>query len=157
MDDASNPLAALRDIHLPPNPGIWPPAPGWWLVAIAVPLICWLLLFIWKRYAVKMRPAREFRRRILELDIHSSEEQKLVAVQEISRLIRQFVICRYGREQVANLYGDRWLEFLNGTTKNEPEFTTGIGKILKDAPFRPKIDADLEDLRGYLVRWSKEA
>ena len=156
MDDASNPLAALRDIHLPPDPGIWPPAPGWWLAAIAVPLIYWLLTLIWRRFAGKIRPAREFRKRILELDIHSSEEQKLVAAQEISRLVRQFVIYRYGREQVAGLNGDSWLEFLDGTTRKEPEFTTGAGKILKDAPFRPQIDSDLENLRGYLVRWSKE-
>ncbi|RLB67278.1 MAG: DUF4381 domain-containing protein, partial [Deltaproteobacteria bacterium] len=31
-----SPLAALKDIHLPPAPGWWPPAPGWWFVTFVV-------------------------------------------------------------------------------------------------------------------------
>jgi len=157
MDNAADPLAALRDIHLPPDPGIWPPAPGWWLVAVTIPLLCWLILSLWRKFAGRLRSAREFRKQLLALDIHSTNEKKLTAIQEISRLVRQFAICRYGREQVAGLYGDDWLDFLNSTTKREPEFTTGVGAILKDAHFQPQIDSELEDLRNYLVRWSKEA
>ncbi|MDP7406676.1 MAG: DUF4381 domain-containing protein, partial [SAR324 cluster bacterium] len=27
-----DPLAALRDVHLPPAVSWWPPAPGWWII-----------------------------------------------------------------------------------------------------------------------------
>ncbi|HCG70266.1 MAG TPA: DUF4381 domain-containing protein, partial [Gammaproteobacteria bacterium] len=30
----SDPLTALKDIYPPVEPHWWPPAPGWWLVAM---------------------------------------------------------------------------------------------------------------------------
>ena len=36
----------LRDVHVPAAPSMWPPAPGWWVVAAAVLMviaILWLL------------------------------------------------------------------------------------------------------------------
>ena len=48
----SNPaLAQLKDIHLPQAVHWWPPAPGWWLVALLVlALTIWLSRYLLARY-----------------------------------------------------------------------------------------------------------
>ena len=41
-----DPLSALRDIHLPPEPGFWPPAPGWWILALILVLVASALALV---------------------------------------------------------------------------------------------------------------
>ena len=44
-------LEQLRDIHLPQAVHWWPPAPGWWLVAlVSLALITWLYRYLRARY-----------------------------------------------------------------------------------------------------------
>ncbi|MBS1202779.1 MAG: hypothetical protein H6R22_1288, partial [Chromatiaceae bacterium] len=46
---APDPLAGLRDWHLPDPVSWWPPAPGWWLVAGLALAACALTLHWWLR------------------------------------------------------------------------------------------------------------
>ena len=39
-----NPLVNLKDIHLPSPVSFWPPAPGWWILAV---LLISSLFFWW--------------------------------------------------------------------------------------------------------------
>ena len=44
---APNPLDQLRDIHLPEPISWWPPAPGWWILAVAsCALLAWILKYL---------------------------------------------------------------------------------------------------------------
>ena len=56
-----DPLAQLRDIHLPDGVAWWPPAPGWWLLLLLLAVIGAL---IW-RY--RQQQARKRRYRVLAL------------------------------------------------------------------------------------------
>lgn len=53
-----DPLAQLRDIHLPEPVGWWPPAPGWWILA----LLLFLSLFFTTRYLIARHRQRHFSR-----------------------------------------------------------------------------------------------
>ena len=56
-----DPLSRLRDLHLPPEPGIWPPAPGWWLLSV----LFLLALAVALHYLIRYRRANRYRRAAL--------------------------------------------------------------------------------------------
>ena len=37
--NAPQAIDGLRDLHLPMEPGWWPPAPGWWVIAVLMLLV----------------------------------------------------------------------------------------------------------------------
>ena len=41
-----NPLEQLKDIHVPPQVSAWPPAYGWWLVALVCILAVAVITFV---------------------------------------------------------------------------------------------------------------
>lgn len=53
-----NTLDQLKDIHLPPPVSWWPPAPGWWLLAI---ILLGVLTWVF-RYALRRHRSRLFSR-----------------------------------------------------------------------------------------------
>ena len=54
--DPSPLLEQLKDIHSVPEPGLWPPAPGWWfLAAIALIVLAYMLRVAWQKYRVAQR------------------------------------------------------------------------------------------------------
>ena len=46
---AVDPLAALRGLHLPEPVGLWPLAPGWWMVFVAFSLLLFGAI-AWRRH-----------------------------------------------------------------------------------------------------------
>jgi uncharacterized protein DUF4381 len=58
-----DPLAQLRDIHLPEPVGWWPPAPGWWIIA----LLLFLLILFATKYLIARHRQRQFRRQAKSL------------------------------------------------------------------------------------------
>ena len=54
-----DPLAQLRDIHLPDTVSDWPPGPGWWVLALVL-LLFGAALVIWavRRYRKNHRRQR---------------------------------------------------------------------------------------------------
>lgn len=109
-------LAALRDIHLPDAVSIWPPAPGWWLVA-------GLLLLLAGSAALLARSRRHRRgswehAAALELagieEAFAVERDAVSLATALSSLLRRSVLARCPEAKVAALHGDAWFEFLCG-------------------------------------------
>ena len=134
-----NPVAdnvpKLRDIHLPGEPGIWPLAPGWWiLIAVLLVLLIWLLVKLLKR-------ARQKRYQQKILDQYSVLEQSLLkhpdnqSIAAINTFLRQLAVNHYPRTDIASLTGNNWLAFLD-KAGDTSEFTQGAGRILIDAPYQ---------------------
>ncbi len=143
----TDPLAALRGIHLPEAVGIWPPAPGWWAVlAVAMGLIVLAVV------AVAVRRASLAHHALRELDALEGVPGDLqLLAMSVSALLRRVALRRFGRTRVASLHGTAWQEFLSETSphgkRRRATVDTDMGRLLALAPYAPPGTASF-DLEG---------
>lgn len=138
----------LRDIHLPAEPGWWPPAPGWWLLAALVVIA---LVLLWRVLARRRGLARQRTQLRDEFDalLRRHPDSAASRIAEISVFLRR-AGKRYAPAQHA-LRDDDWLRFLDADDPARP-FSTGAGRILIDGPYRPHVAPDEVDALADLVR-----
>ena len=133
---APDPLAGLRDWHLPDPVPWWPPAPGWWLVAGLALAVCALALHWWLRRRRQGAPARAALGELERLGaglVADGDERRYAAA--VSALLRRLALVRYPREQVAGLTGADWLAFLD-RSGGGGGFLQGPGRVLAGVPYR---------------------
>ena len=112
----ADPLAGLRDWHLPGPVSWWPPAPGWWLLAALVLILVVAVLVWWRRRRRRTAPARAALAELaaLRARLATAEDGPRLAG-AISVLLRRLALVRYPRDQVAGLAGAQWPAFLERT------------------------------------------
>lgn len=123
----------LRDIHIPEAIGLWPPAIGWWVLAVLIPLAIYLSYKLYK-YITRKTALKSVKKQIKALKINQDlgEQQKLI---ELSSLMRRTAVSIFPREDVASLTGEKWLNFLDKKLANT-SFNTETGQLLVDAAYR---------------------
>ena len=119
----------LRDVHVPPAPSLWPPAPGWWLVAGALAVV----------FAVLWWAARKRKRRLLAwqelFDGACRDAAPAQQVAAISELLRR--AARRVDPQADHLQNEDWLRLLDG--KKEKDFSAGVGRLLLEGGYRREV------------------
>lgn len=136
-------LDNLRDIHLPPPPGLWPPAPGWWLAGsvCAAAAALWLL-----RRHLRRRPLREALHELAVLaDAHAASPDAVQLARGVSRLLRRYALWRFPHAGAAGLTGAAWLRFLDAHG-GAGSFAGGPGALLETLPYRPPGHAAAQDV-----------
>ena len=151
MAEMQDPLAELRDIHLPAPPDLWPPAPGWWIAAV---LIIGVILYglylgykIWRRNAYRRQAVVE-----LEALFKTTDTQDAELLANLNALLKRVALSRFPREEVANLSGESWVAYLDSKISGH-EFTMGPGQVLIDGPYSNHDNAQIN--RADLERVSK--
>ncbi len=141
----------LRDIHSPPTPAAWPPAPGWWLLGALLLLALALAARLgWRRWHRQRR-----RRRILaELDAVRARRHGADFIAGVSELLKRVALSRFPRLDVAALTGSDWLAFLD-RTGGDGQFRQGAGQVLGEGPYAPASDCDTEALLKLARDWLK--
>ena len=151
----ADPLAALRDIHVPDPPGFWPPAPGW------IGILCLLaaagvaaVVFAARRWR-----AGRFRRealadlRSLRIRRHAGAPDVEIAM-ELSMLLRRVALARHPRSDVAGLTGERWIGWLESTL---PEIGASARTALLEAPYARECRFDATHALDACERWIRRA
>ena len=143
----------LKDLHLPDAIGWFPPAFGWWLLVVLIPLLLMFLYWCYQRLTRKtsLKTAKRLLNTIKNSTANNSE--KLV---ELSALLRRVAISVAPRAQTASLTGQAWLAFLDGSLNDAP-FTKGAGRCLADAPYRksPPSEQEIFQLISLCEDWLK--
>lgn len=106
-----NPLAELKDIHLPQAIPSWPPAYGWWILAVL--LLATLILSIWLIRRYRQRRVAK-RQALLALQSISAEGNY---PEQLNQLLKRAALSYFPREQIAMLHGDAWLKWLLAQVK----------------------------------------
>ncbi|KTC92115.1 DUF4381 domain-containing protein [Legionella cincinnatiensis] len=151
----TDPLAQLKDIHLPTPIGWWPLAPGWYLVIALIVLISiFIFYYIYKNH--RHAKAKNYALILLMNYQMEYEKEQNVALTSarISELLRRVALAYYPREKVASLHGKEWLHFLNETGK-EIDFNL-VKDMLLDAPFKTGQTMDLNPLFNTARLWIKQ-
>jgi cbb3-type cytochrome oxidase subunit 3 len=144
----------LRDIHLPEAISWWPPALGWWFLAVLIPLTIALIFWLYKR--ITRKTAIKAAKKLLQQIRQDTQRDNSQKVQDLSALLRRVAISTTARNECAGLTGQQWLEFLDRSVKKSP-FTQGIGQLLANAPYQqsPPTEQEISQLTNLCEDWLK--
>lgn len=151
-----DPLAQLRDIHLPPPPSWWPPAPGWWVLAlIALGLTLWALRAAW-RHRRGRRFAREARRRADRLwrDFERDRDSTLLA-KSLLVLVRQTARATPLQQSSAALPAVELLGLIDAASKGRLSADLALDRIVA-VLYSPDPDALSESEARALLRATRD-
>ncbi len=147
-------LQQLRDIHLPAVPGWWPPAIGWWLLALVLAgILAWMIRRLagrWRRF----RPARTARTLYRELarELRCGSISPAQYVHRTNELLKRFALHGRQDHSVGPESGERWLRYLDGRY-GQAAFSHGPGRCLGTERFRPEVAVDAEALDRLINRF----
>lgn len=160
-----NPLAELKDIHLPAPAPWWDIALGWWLlVMIVVALLFWGLpkIVVWS----KQRKKRQ--NMLLSMQTHLANIQEVyqkqqdshLALVELSIFLRRVCLTVFGEKQTAGLIGKPWLTFLDrqwGEFLPEVSFgSESIAVLLNDVSYQKPSENITEAQLQQLIQLTQD-
>lgn len=142
LDQHNSLLAEMRDLHEPEPVSAWPPAPGWWLVALLI--LAGLVFFTFK--ALKYNRKRAYRREaahelMLARERYRSTGDSSAYAQELLELLKRTALTAYPQDhqRIAALHGDDWLKFLDSTCSG-CDFYSPEGKALIAGAYSQSAD-----------------
>lgn len=165
VSDPSDPLSQLADIRLPEDVGLWPLAPGWYvLAAVLLGLLAYALVVLFR--VVRKRRILAQANRELELCLKRREQAldndkpgakgisdaNLDYVNDVNAVLRRVALVHFPQHRVASLNGGQWLQFLkdSGDTSLLDDQTA---QALSQGRFAPRCEVNPDALHAMAARW----
>jgi hypothetical protein len=129
-------LDLLAPAHSPEPPGWWPLAPGWWAIMILALII--LACIVWRQLRPSVRRRRAALRELKKLSTRTIDHHALAV--GLENLLRRYAIAHFGRDQVASLSGESWINFV--ATHGGRDWAGSTGGDLLRAAYGGPADGD---------------
>jgi hypothetical protein len=135
-------MAQIIEIQSPPEVGLWPLAPGWWVLLVALTLAgswsTWALLRWIKR--------RAYRRSGLRLLKRLQQQNGLgggALARQLNEILKRTALAspHYRHLHIGSVHGAAWQAFLCQSTPDFPN-KTELAAALAQAHYRPKAPLD---------------
>lgn len=161
--DSEELLAQLADIHLPQAVGYWPPAPGWWVLALLLLFGGFLLL----RSTIRRSHQNHIREHALaELERCYQSSQELLReaskadiggltlryVNEFNAVIRRVALVHYPHAKLASLGGEAWVDFIR-QSGDSSALSDEIAAALSYGRFQSECEVDVAAMNRMGQQW----
>lgn len=157
--DSEELLAQLADIHLPEPVSFWPPAPGWWILAVILLLLAaWAtskILLASRRSKIKARALSELKKcysRYADNTDSDTGNLQLRYVNEVNSVFKRVALVHFPGTAVAGLGGPEWLDFIKKNGESSL-LTEEISDALSHGRFKTKLDVDVDLMNDFANQW----
>ena len=150
-----NPLDQLEPLLAPAPVGWWPPAPGWWLLALALPVLSWGLFRLLRRLPRHARSTAGEAPLDPQRQAALSELEQLPKpydgaeagpwLQQLNALLKRLCRQRYPDSHSHTLSSRAWLAFLDNRC---PAAGLTRWMILVEGAYRPHCSLDDKAIQG---------
>jgi hypothetical protein len=148
-------LSQLRDIHTVAPAPWWPPAPGWWVLAVLV-----LLLLVWlgRRMLARLRMHKRRKQMLGWVDHLNANidprRNPQAYLSTLNRIFKLVALRAFPDQPCAALNGQEWVDFLIEKMHGSPAAESL--KVLASGPYDPSPKFDHELLSGLTRRWIRQ-
>ena len=148
-------LSQLRDIHAAPAVSWWPPAPGWWVLAL---MLLVLLFWLGRRLLVRIR-VHQRRKQMLGWVDHLNanidpQRHPQAYLSTLNRIFKLVALRAFPGQHCAALAGQDWADFLTANMQNSQSAESL--NVLASGPYDPAPQFDPDTLSELTRFWIKQ-
>jgi len=147
----SDALSQLRDIHPPVTGGLWPPAPGWWLLALVIIALIAVIIWLWRRHRQKSRWRRLAKAELAKLA--ASAEATPEWFSRLNILLKQVARECYPEQHPQALSGDDWIGFLLERAPAERIASRPLVEAMVRSAWQPQASATPAQALDFARQW----
>lgn len=145
----------LGPLYEPESIGFSFETPGWYVLGVILSLLVVLFFIKWLRQYIKNAYRREALKSLSTIETEFNKQKDILCMNDVLVLLKLVAIKAFGRQTVAELYGDEYLLFLEEKGYHTPfrKYTNTISGIVYNSE---EIDkTEFANIIGLTKKWIK--